>query len=81
MLDEQTKAAVRVAVAATLRQIAGWGLRWEDGQPADTELCSVASQVAGMEPDEWCCPMCQEDGCEDGCALFPVMAQSADDGC
>jgi len=63
-------AAVRAAVAATLRQVAGWGLVWEhDGQPARDDLCDIAMQVERMEPGDMCCPVCEEVTCDEDCPL------------
>lgn len=71
-MDEQTKYAVRAAVAATLRQMSGWGMVWDDGLRADDELLSLANQVEGMGSEDMPCPMCQEIDCDGDCPLAPV---------
>lgn len=63
---------VRATVAATLRQLAGWSLVWDDGLPARDELLSLADQVEAIAPGEMPCPMCQEVECDGGCPLAPV---------
>jgi hypothetical protein len=56
-------------VAATLRQIAHWGV----ARPhTDDEWTGLALQVEGIEPG-WCCPLCQEIECDDDCPLAPLQ--------
>jgi hypothetical protein len=59
---------IRAATAATLRTVAEWG-------PTITreEFLAVAEQVEAMTGnDGWCCPVCEEVECDDGCPLEPV---------
>ncbi len=62
--------AIRAAVAATLRQSAGWLV--DDINLRDT-FYEVANTVATTTPDQWdCCPLCDEMTCDEGCALEPL---------
>lgn len=58
------------AVAATIRQLAEWGLTWHDGRDARDDLLATAEQVATVRADDpICCPLCQEVECNEGCPL------------
>lgn len=62
------------AVAATLRQVAEWGLSFDNG-PARAELLEVAGQVERLaESDGLCCPLCEEVECDDDCPLSAIRA-------
>lgn len=62
-------------VAATLRQLAGWGVR--DRTPDSLyELAAVVEQYdhATGDLEALCCPMCQEIECDAGCPMEEVRA-------
>ena len=62
--------AIRTAVADTLRTVAEWG------PTSPEELRAVAEQVDSMAiRDGWCCPVCQEVDCDEGCPLASVRSQ------
>jgi hypothetical protein len=66
------KDPVVAAVAATLRHVAEWGLAFDNG-PARSELMDLARQVEALEQaDDFCCPVCEEVVCDDGCPLAEV---------
>lgn len=75
-MTEEQKALIRATVSATLRTIAEWGMEFPSGRKsARDELFEIAQQVDGLEPDEMCCPVCEEVTCDEGCPLAPVRAQ------
>jgi hypothetical protein len=75
MTPEQ-RAATIATVAATMRQVADWGLAFDNG-PARDELRSIADQVELLNSgDDMCCPMCEEATCDEDCPLAAVRAHS-----
>lgn len=63
------------AVAATFRQIALWGLRFDAG-PAHDELMEIARKVEALSvEDDICCPVCEEVTCDDDCPLAPIRGR------
>ncbi|GAA0528671.1 hypothetical protein GCM10010172_06590 [Paractinoplanes ferrugineus] len=71
---ESQRTLILNTVAATLRQLAGWGLAFDNG-PASGELIQIAQQVEGLTAaQDMCCPMCEEVDCDEDCPLAPVRA-------
>jgi hypothetical protein len=65
------------AVSTALRQMANWGLSFDNG-PAGSELRAIASKVEALiAEDDFCCPMCEEVECDDDCPLAAVRAELA----
>lgn len=61
----------RAVIAATLRQVAGWGSAVDEAG-----LCRLADAVEHTDPAGWvCCPLCQEVTCDDECALAEIRRQ------
>lgn len=72
MTGPETGDLIISAVVATLRQVAGWGLSFEDG-PAQQELLEIARQVELLAAqDILCCPVCEEVECDDDCPLAAI---------
>lgn len=70
---------IRTATAATLRQVAFWGLVFDGGTVESTcdELLEIARQVEQLDvADDFCCPVCEEVTCDDGCPLEPVRVSA-----
>lgn len=72
-MDSEAKARV-AATAATLRQVAGWGLSFSDKDQDDSadELHQTADAVEAMGDDDPCCPVCQEILCDEDCPLVGI---------
>jgi hypothetical protein len=70
LVSTDTEKVVK-AVAATLREVAGWGE--DDRNPRMME--AVAEDVEANWNDV-CCPVCQEVTCDEGCPLEAVRAES-----
>lgn len=72
MSDSDIDLIVR-AVAATLRSVAGWV--GANPERADREeLYWIADAVEQLDPDDICCPVCEEMTCDLGCPLYPVRS-------
>jgi hypothetical protein len=57
----------RPIVAATLREVAEWGLHFVgDDRPARDELRDIATAVERVEANDGCCPVCEEVTCDSG---------------
>jgi hypothetical protein len=70
---------IRKTTAATLRQVAEWGLRFDGSTVESTcgELHGIANKVEQLDPDDdLCCPVCEEVECDGGCPLESVRAQN-----
>lgn len=68
---------VIAAVAATLREVAEWGLSFDNG-PAESRdvLMDIARRVELLNiADDFCCPVCEEVTCDEGCPLEQVRAR------
>lgn len=63
------------AVAATLRQLAHWGVRWPDDDHADMgpHLLALAATVEADDFDD-VCPICDEVVCDEGCPIEPLRS-------
>lgn len=69
-MTEQIHVAIVAATAATLRQVAGWGV----GDDLEKDFYELATALGTWKSDGMCCPMCQEVECDEGCPLEPVRA-------
>lgn len=66
------------AVAATFREIAEWGLAYDTG-PARDDMLEIARKVDLLkDEDDFCCPVCEEVTCDEGCPLEAVRQRLAD---
>lgn len=70
----------RPIIAATLRQVAGWGhaivLQGYDHGDLDTvELDTIALRVLRTDNDDCTCPMCEEVVCDTTCPLAEWRGQ------
>lgn len=82
-MSPEQRAATIATVAATMRQVANWGLAFDNGPacddngPACDELRSIADQVELLSSgDDMCCPMCEETACDEDCPLAAVRAHA-----
>lgn len=71
--------ATRVTIAATLRFLAsGWIRNADDPSSEDDRrwLRETADQIEHTTPEDWwCCPLCEETRCDEGCPLAPLRAK------
>jgi hypothetical protein len=66
--ETPTRIIIQAAIAATLRQVASWAT--DDDAKRDC-LYQMADEVerADAETLSWCCPVCGEVDCDEGCPL------------
>lgn len=75
MISDSLAEEIKIAVAATLRTAAFWGLSFDTG-PAQEELLHIAKQVEALTAeDDVVCPVCEEIECDGGCPLEAVRAR------
>lgn len=75
LAPDTTRQTITATLAATLRQIAQWGVYAERGTGGyynmRDELYRLADWVTAGDFDD-VCPMCEEVECDDDCPLRPV---------
>ena len=77
MATPQEIRLVHRTVAATLRQIAGWG---SSGPQNAEEWYELAQSVLDDMTCDWPgCVMCEEATCDDDCPLFGYKMEDSDD--
>jgi len=70
----------RPTAAATLRQIAGWGVYDCGGESWQKEFYGLAKQVETLDPEEVGCPMCEEVTCDEDCPLHGFRKIDKEEG-